>query len=202
MAITKTYTCGQIFPSGCVIYTGDLPNFIPEASIDCEASLSVILEKFGDKVDFILTGTDLTQIDKKCFDFDPSLITIKELEQLQIDKICEHETEISAIQTELDNLDIAGSIIQIDLGCLADEAAPCEEGEDSYTLISILTTFKNAICDLRDQITECCANGGNSGTSGTSGNSGTSGSSGLSSLNGTSGASTTSGTSGTSGVIS
>lgn len=200
MSVETTYNCGQIFPSGCIVFTGTLPNFITTESVSCPPSIDEILGKYGDALDTILDSIDLTGLDKGCFDFDPDTIQVKELEQLQIDKICEHETEITALQTELTNLDISTKSITINLDCLGEDATACADESEAYTLLSILILFRNAICDLRTQVDECCTEGVRSGTSGTSGVTGTSGTSGTSAANGGTGTSGTSGTSGTVGL--
>lgn len=207
-----SYTCNDIFPSGCVIFTGKIPSFIDPETIPCDPTLDEILEKVTDKVEDILDDIDLTGLDPKCFTFNPLTVKVKELEQEQIDKICENETRLTELEDALLNLNISSKLIEIDLGCLEPLASSCEEGENQYTLLAILLTLKSEICALKAQLEECAQNGcggsgnctsGTSGVNGADGDFGTSGTSGTSATPGsaTSGISGTSGTSGTSGCI-
>jgi hypothetical protein len=202
---TVSFTCGDIFPSGCVLFTGTIPTFVDSESIDCDIMLDDFLEKVTDKIEDILADTDLTQLDEKCFTFNPETVTIKELHQEEIDKICENETRLTELEESLLNLNIGTKTMEVDLGCLAPLAAPCEQDTNIYTLLSILLTLKSEICSLKAQLEECtgngCGGGGNctSGTSGVGGSNGTSGSSGASGTSGTSGSGA--GTSGTSGGV-
>lgn len=200
---SKSFTCGTVYQSQCVDFTGVLPNFMldKEKNQGCSISVSSVLEQYGEELDTILAGMDFTTLDVDCLDFDPDTVTLAELEALQIAKICEHEVEISAVQSELSNLNIGASLVELDLDCLVGNASECEDAPGTYSLLSILITFRNAICDLRDQVEECCLSGSNNGTSGTSGASGTSGSSGTTGTNGANGTSGTSGSSGTSGEL-
>ncbi|GEM_PF-2334906 len=191
----KTF-CGNIFPSGCVLFTGVVPSFINADSLDCDAMLDDVLNLTNDKLQELFDGTNLTDIDAKCFNFTPATGTIKELHQEEIDKICDLRTRLSYLETALGDLNIGSSLITLDLKCLTPQGVPCLQGTNTYSLLSILSIFRDAICDLIE-------NGGGGGTSGTSGcncTSGTSGNSGTSGANGTSGSSGTSGTTGTSGV--
>ncbi len=150
----KTYTCGTIFPSGCVLYTAAVPSFIDEDSIPCNARLDDILDKTHEKIEEILDWIDLTDLDTKCYDFDAANGTVKELQQEHIDKVCDLLVRIGDLEDDILSLDISSKIIEIDLGCLSSDAAPCQQGTNEYTLLSILLTFKSAICDLRDQLAE------------------------------------------------
>lgn len=194
--VTKKFTCGDTFPSGCIIYTGNLPAFIPASTISCDASVDEVLEKYGEAIDGILDNIDLTGLDPKCFDFEPNTIKLRELEQLQINKICDHEDRISTLETDLGNLDIGDHLIEMDLLCLASDAAPCQTLPNIYTLQSILNVLLQEVCLLKQEIEDC--GGCTSGTSGTAGTAGIGapGTSGVSGVNGTSGSSGSSGTSG------
>lgn len=196
--VTKTFTCGDILPSGCIVYTGTYPAFMPVEYIPCDARLDFVIEKFGQTIDGILTSIDLTNLDDQgCLVFDPSTVTVAQITQDIIDKICNHETRITALEQ---TIDIGNSLIEIDLGCLASDAAPCEGPPNTYTIEAVLLTLINEVCNLK-QIQEDCGSC-TSGTSGTSatGASGTSGTSGVSGGNGPSGTSGTSGSSGTTGT--
>lgn len=151
MPISK-YTCGNVFPSGCVLYTGQLPTFVDVESFPCDARLDDIIEAINDQVETILTGIDLTAIEPNCFTFDPANVTVKEFVQEAIDFICDHETRLDEVEDDLLNLDISTKVINLDLDCLTPAAAPCEQGTNDYTLLSILLTFRSEICAIKDYL--------------------------------------------------
>lgn len=208
--MSLNYTCDNLFPTGCVVVTSQIPTWVDSETIDCDIKLDSFLEILTDKIEDILFDTDLTDLDNKCLTFDPETVTIKELHQEQIDKLCENKNRIESIENELLSLNVGEKLVEIDLDCLSSDAEPCLEDVNTYTLISILRTLKAEICLLKEKLAQCIADGscggngsGNctSGTSGVSGNNGTSGISGTNGTSGTSGAGAgTSGTSGGSGT--
>ena len=144
-----SYTCGAPFPSGCVLYTGEVPSFIDPDIISCDARLDAIIEGIGDKVAEIVESLDITQLDTACFEFNAETAEIKDVLQEIILQGCDHETRLVAVEDELLNLDISSKLINIDLDCLTPAAAACEQGTDLYTLLSILLTFRSEICAIK-----------------------------------------------------
>jgi len=149
MPIKRKYTCGDIIPSGCVLYTGDFPNFINESSLECDLNLDEILKEYGNKIDTLFSGNDLTTLTKECFDFNPATITPKALHQLEISKICALGDQINDLQNLLTNLNVGEQLVTIDLGCLTPQANPCAQGTNTYTILSILQVMKNEICTIK-----------------------------------------------------
>lgn len=206
---TVSFSCDNIFPTGCIVFTGDLPSFIDSETFPCNGSLDQYLEAVSGVVEDILDDIDLTGLDPQCFTFDPATVTVKELHQEQIDKICDHDLRISDLEDILLNFDIGSQTVEIDLDCLSSLAEPCDTGENTYTLLSVIRTLKAEICRLRTKLDECistdCSSNCTSGTSGVDGGAGQSGTSGTSGTSAaspaTSGVSGTSGTSGTSGCV-
>lgn len=194
--VTKKYTCGTIIPSGCVPYTGSLPDFIDPDDIDCDANIDEIFDAYGDKIDEILAGLDLTNLTPGCLIFDPATVTSKDLHTLEIEKLCDHETRISDLEEEFTDLNIGNLTVgPVDLGCLATDAAPCEGPANVYSLISLIRLFASELCVVKQAV--AVAGSSTSGTSGTSGGSGIDGTSGTGGTSGTSGQTGTSGTTGT-----
>lgn len=144
------YGTGVAYPSSSVLFTGQLPEFISsDVTLPCDANLDEIVERMNDELQLLIDGNDLTELDKKCFDFDPSEVKINELHQLEIDKICSLETTLNELVDTVEDLDIGSKIIEIDLDCLTPEAAPCAVGTNMYSLISILNILINEICLLK-----------------------------------------------------
>ena len=146
------YTCGVPFPSGCITFTGELPTFISPSDVPCDANLDSVIEKANEKIQRLLDENDLTGLDKKCYDFDPSNITIKDLHQKHIDLGCDHETRLTSIRTDFDNLDISAKIIDVDMGCLSPAIAACAQGSNLYSLLSVILTLKNEICSIKSYL--------------------------------------------------
>lgn len=146
------YTCGNIFPSGCIIYTGRVPTFGDQDLFECDPRLDDIVDAIIEEVETILVGIDLTDIDPKCYEFDTRNVTIKEFVQETIDTVCNHETRIETLEGQLEDLDISDLEIEIDLDCLTPLAAPCEQGTNTYTLLSLLSLFKSEICAIKDYL--------------------------------------------------
>lgn len=149
---TKTYTCGNIIPSGCVLYTAEIPSYIEEEDIACNARLDDVLNLTHTKIEEILDNIDLTELDVKCYDFNAETGTIKGLHQEHIDKVCDLLERLEDLEQDFIDLDISSKVVEIDLDCLSPEAAPCEQGTNEYTLLSILLTFRSAICDLKSRV--------------------------------------------------
>lgn len=148
------YTCGVPIASGCITYTAELPNFIPSDSVSCDANLDEILEKYGDKIDEILENSDLTDLFPGCFTFNPETVKTKELHQIELTELCNHKSRITALEGDLNSLDIGSKSITIDLGCLASAASPCQQSPNTYSLLSILLTLVNKVCELEQQIAD------------------------------------------------
>lgn len=149
----RKYTCGTILPSGCVLYTGNFPDFIDSENLDCDLNLDDILEQYGTQLDSILASLDFTGLDKKCYDFTPATVKAKELHQLHINKVCDLEDRLDDLETLVTELNIGSKLITIDLDCLTPAAAPCAQGTNTYSLLSILQILVNEICEIKSQLT-------------------------------------------------
>lgn len=152
MSRTRKYTCGQITPSGCILFTGDYPSFIDEDSLDCDLNLDELLKVYGEKVEDILASLDFTSLDKECYSFDPDTVTSAGLHQQHISKVCVLESAVDALQTSLSSLNIGTYTLTIDLDCLTPAASPCAQGTNVYSLISLIQLFKAEICAIKDHL--------------------------------------------------
>lgn len=160
------YTCGEIAKSHHFLYTGDLASFSSIIN-DSDRNLNTVLEEFGSALD-ILTSSLETDFDKKCFSFKKTE-QIKELYQEEVDKICDQEDRLNAVEDSLDFY-IGDKSLIINLDCLLPLEEGCEQNPESYTLQQIVELFVSEVCALKDDIETYCDNlNGISGTSGTSG---------------------------------
>jgi hypothetical protein len=145
MSTSISYTCGVPLPSGCVLYTGDIPSFITDAP--CDASLDFILEQHAEQIETILASIDLSDLTKGCFTFTGT--TVKAFAQETITKVCVLETSVLALESAIDNLNIGSELITIDLQCLTPLAAPCASAVNTYTLLSVLNLLVSEICLIK-----------------------------------------------------
>lgn len=150
--MASKFTCGNIVPSSCVPFTGkDLKFLSVEDQIECDANVDEVVDKISIAIDDIQKAIDVANHTATCLTLtNPK--TVKSVLQAQSDKICALNASVTALQQQLSSLNISSELITIDLGCLAPAAAPCQAGTNTYTLISILTLFKNEICAIKTEI--------------------------------------------------
>lgn len=144
------FTCPEILPSGCIPYTGEVPCFMDTE--ECRIMIDDVLEQTGEQVCDILDQIDLTGLNKLCLDFTPATVTVKALHQVEINKICALDTALTALQAQFEALNIGDELITIDLDCMTPVAAPCDQGTNTYTLLTILTIFRDEICNIKSQL--------------------------------------------------
>ena len=146
--------CGPTLPSTCIFYTGPDLTFVSEDNqLECDATIDDVIVKIDEALKKLIDGNDLTGLDKDCLDFDPATITPAQLHQIEITQICLNAGAITALQTQLNNLDIGTEVITITLpDCLQPLAAPCAVGTNQYQLINLLTLFANMLCDHETRI--------------------------------------------------
>ena len=122
-----------------------------EEQIDCDANMDEVIDKISVAIDDIQSAIDVATHTASCMTF-ASPKTVKSILQVHADKICALNASLTALQTQFSSLNIANELVTIDLGCLAPAAAPCQAGTNTYTLISILTLFKNEICAIKTEL--------------------------------------------------
>lgn len=146
------FKCGSIIPSACVPYTGkDLSFLDTDEQPECDANINDVFSLMSDAIKDIKDSIDLSENTSECLTL-PITRTVKGVLQLHDDKICEIDASLEALQSIFDSLDIGSEHITMDLGCLSSAASQCAVSTNTYTLISILTTFKNAICALNTAV--------------------------------------------------
>lgn len=146
------YSCGTLVPSSCVPFTGkDLKFLSTEDQPSCDANIDEVIDLISIAIDDLQDVTDVSDHDLGCLSV-VGEITLKKLDQAQTDKICELATELETLTEQFNDLNIANELITINLGCLASAAAPCQVATNTYTLISILNTFRAAICEIKTEL--------------------------------------------------
>jgi hypothetical protein len=146
------YSCGNIIASSCVPFTGkDLKFLSTENQIGCDANVDEVIDKIAIAIDAIQDAIDVSTQTFPCGTL-PTTKTAANVLQAHADKICALSASVTALQTQLASLNIANETITMDLGCLATAAAPCQQSTNTYSLISILTLFKNEICALKTDL--------------------------------------------------
>jgi len=150
--MANKYSCGTIVPSTCVPYQGkDLKFLSVDEQPACDASIDDVFDKISIAIDNLKQATDMATQTLSCGTM-PVTKTVKTVMQAHADKICALSATVTALQTQLAGLDIANELITINLGCLSSGAAPCQQGTNTYSLISILTLFANEICAIKTEL--------------------------------------------------
>jgi hypothetical protein len=145
--------CGTIIASSCVHFTAKDFTFMKEVdALECNASVSDAFDLINKYLKPLVDGNDFTGLDKDCLDFDPATIDAKGLHQLEITEICLLKSQIEALQTQINNLNIGNEVIAINLQCLTPDAAPCAVAPNQYQLISILNVLVSKICEFETRI--------------------------------------------------
>lgn len=146
------YTCGTIIPSSCVPFTGkDLKFLSVDEQPDCDANIDDVFDKISIAIDNIQDAIDVATHTLSCATLSTPK-TVKSVLQNHADKICALNASIASLQSQVAAIDIANELITINLGCLATSAAPCQQGTNTYSLLSILTLFKNEICAIKTEL--------------------------------------------------
>lgn len=141
------YPCAAIVASSCVPFSGKKPKFLTE-DLECDANLNDVVDVIGDAIDDLKKAVDVSLHSAPCLSL-TSPKTAANVLQAHADKLCALAATIQSLQTQVAAADVANELITINLGCLAPAAAPCQVGTNNYTLISILTLFKNEICAIK-----------------------------------------------------
>jgi hypothetical protein len=146
------FTCGNIIPSSCVPFTGkDLKFLSVEEQPACDANIDDVFDKISIAIDNLKQATDMATQTLTCGTL-PVTKSVKTVLQAHADKICALNAVVTALQTQLASLDIANELITINLGCLSASAAPCQQGTNTYSLISILALFASEICAIKTEL--------------------------------------------------
>lgn len=156
MAVDSKYNCGSILPSSCIPYTGkDLTILALPTDLSCDANLNDVIEKLDIAIKTLMVSNDFTGLTpiEDCIEFNPATVTASQLHALEIAKICELAGELTALQEQLNNLDIGTELITITLPlCLEPLAAPCASAPNEYQLITLLNLFASMLCDHETRI--------------------------------------------------
>lgn len=132
----------------CIRYNGS-----PLATIEVAngENMNVILAKINDKIAEIKTDMDLTGLNVECLpELDPQTMTREDLDQVLIDKLCNHETRLDDVDLDLANLPnlILGTTVNIDLRELTGVNNDCVPAAP-ITLGALLGIFAQQIQDLK-----------------------------------------------------
>lgn len=150
--MASKYTCGKPTPSTCVQYQGkDLKFLSVEDQPECDANIDDVFDKISIAIDNLQQATDMATQTLSCGTL-PTTKTVKSVLQAHADKICALSATVATLQEQIAEINVANELITIDLGCLAPSAAPCQQGTNTYSLISILTLFKNEICAIKTEL--------------------------------------------------
>lgn len=155
MGSNSKYNCGTIVASSCVPYSGSQLTFLTTVELEafpCNANINDVVFYIDKYVKKLADGNDFTELDKDCLEFDPATVTAKDLHQIEITEICLLKGIVDGLQEQLNDLNIGAEVIEIDLGCMTPNAAPCALDTNTYQLLTILQLFRDKICDFESRI--------------------------------------------------
>jgi hypothetical protein len=142
------YNCGTKVFSACVPYTGKQLTLFDVSDINCEPNINDVIEKLDSIIKTIKDSVDLTGLDKECFAYNPSTVTVAELSQIYTTELCAISAQLKALQDAFNDLDVLALPITLDLSCLY--GTNCQP--TTQTIGTILALFLSEICTLKSQI--------------------------------------------------
>lgn len=144
----KKFLCGPPISSSCVYWDGQYNTVVDRDILPCNASVEEVIDRIAEIVEEINTSLDLSLFNPGTIDFDKDTQQVKDLLQLLADEINSLKAITASLQTQIDNIKAGDIEIEMDLGCLQNEINNCET-PPTYTLVSLLTLFKDQICLLK-----------------------------------------------------
>jgi hypothetical protein len=148
--MARRFSCGKVTPSACVPWTGgDLSFLADDAQPDCDSSINDIVALIDTAITNIQTAIDLTSQNNQCLSSVPTDVDVKGLFQIHTNTICGLSASLATLQETVAAWNVSTQLITIDLGCLSSAAAPCQQGSNTYQLISILSLFASEICTIK-----------------------------------------------------
>ena len=150
--MARKNTCGNLIASSCVPFTGkDLTFKVKDPQLECDANMDDVIEKISIAIDDLQKATDVSLVVSDCFTVSTPTTITSYANNIK-DKLCALDAQLQALVQQVANQNIATELINIDLGCLAPAAAPCQVSTNMYTLISILTLYKSEICAIKEHL--------------------------------------------------
>lgn len=140
--------CGEIISSSCASFTGRQPAFVEDVDFPCDVNVTDIIDLTTAEVDKIDDEIDLTALNVRCLDFAPATVKVKELHQIEIDKICALDSVLTTLQDTVNNLDIGAELVTVDLGAMTPITNPCSVATNKYTLFYVLQAFADKLNTL------------------------------------------------------
>lgn len=144
--------CGDAIPSSCVPFTGDKPSFIAEIDFPCDVNLDDIIKQFAITIQSVLDAINLKLTNKRCLDYDPATATVKDVIQLENDKLCALQAQLDTLLDGFNDLDISTKLVTLDLKCLTPVNNPCSLNANQYSLFYILSTLVNEVCAIKTNL--------------------------------------------------
>jgi hypothetical protein len=147
------YKTGSAFPSGSILYTGPVLQFLSNSTnpitFPCNGNLNQVLNLFDQAVNNLLVQNNLTALEPGDLVFDPATVQVNQLHQVEINAINALQSQYTSLSEMFNNLNVGNLDITINMQCLSSIAAPCESGTNVYPLISVLNSMLSEICALK-----------------------------------------------------
>jgi hypothetical protein len=149
----QKYNCGQVLPSACIPYTGSGLTCIADPTLlACNANMNDVIGLIDGVVKKLVDGDNLTGLNPQCLIFNPATITPAALHQIEINKICGLDASLTALTTQVNNLNVGTLLITIDMQCLTAAVSACVTPTDTYPLVAVLNAMLSEICALKTAV--------------------------------------------------
>jgi hypothetical protein len=150
------YKTGSAFPSGSILYTGPVLQFLSNSTnpitFPCNGNLNQVLNLFDQAVNNLLIQNNLTALEPGDLVFNPATIQVNALHQVEINAINALQGQYTSLSEMFNNLNVGNLDITINMQCLTSIAAPCETAASVYPLIYVLNSMLSEICALKTAV--------------------------------------------------
>lgn len=150
------YKIGTAIPSGSILYTGTVLAFLSNSTnpitFPCNGNINQVFNLFDQAVNNLLVQNNLTALTPGDLVFNPAIIQVNELHQVEINAINALQGQYEALSTMFNDLNVGNLDITINMQCLSSISAPCESGTNVYPLIAVLNSMLSEICALKTAV--------------------------------------------------
>lgn len=147
MACNDKNKCVSPVSSSCVMYTGTKLLSVDESKLKCGITVTDVIETMDVELNLLQKSLSNKTLVKKCFEFDKDKVQQHELNQMFINKICEHDGKIGGTNGNVNYNDIVSNAI-IDVNC---GLTNCD-GVNTKKLSELLKILCNEIVSLKSKL--------------------------------------------------
>ncbi len=104
------YKIGNAIPSGSVLYTGAVLEFLNNASnpivFPCNGNLNQVINLFDQAINNLLVQNNLTQLTPGNLEFNPAIVQVNQLHQIEINAINALQAQYVSLSEMFNNLNV------------------------------------------------------------------------------------------------